>query len=77
MSQSTNTVLPRTAHRPATGRLQGFGKAVVTAADIVSLWLERRRQRRALEALSDHMLSDIGISRADVEHEAEKPFWRG
>ncbi|HYG85835.1 MAG TPA: DUF1127 domain-containing protein [Azospirillum sp.] len=74
---STNTVFSRTTYRPATGMLQVFGKAVMNAADTVAVWQERRRQRRALEALSDHMLSDIGISRADVEHEAEKPFWRG
>lgn len=38
--------------------------------------LERRRSRRQLLTLSDHMLKDIGISRADAVHEAEKPFWR-
>jgi uncharacterized protein YjiS (DUF1127 family) len=26
--------------------------------------------------LSDHMLRDIGISRAEAFGEAEKPFWR-
>jgi uncharacterized protein YjiS (DUF1127 family) len=39
-------------------------------------WLERARQRRHLSELSDHMLKDIGLSRADVEAEAVKPFWR-
>jgi uncharacterized protein YjiS (DUF1127 family) len=39
-------------------------------------WLERARQRRHLLSLSDHMLRDIGLSRADVEGEAGKPFWR-
>jgi uncharacterized protein YjiS (DUF1127 family) len=39
-------------------------------------WLERARQRRHLRMLSDHMLRDIGLSRADVESEAGKPFWR-
>ena len=39
-------------------------------------WIERARQRRHLSELSDHMLKDIGLSRADVEAEAAKPFWR-
>lgn len=39
-------------------------------------WEDRRRQRRALHYLSDAMLKDIGLTRADVENEAAKPFWR-
>ena len=39
-------------------------------------WLERARQRRQLRELGDHMLKDIGLSRADVEAEASKRFWR-
>lgn len=38
--------------------------------------LERIQQRRALARLDDRMLSDIGVSRADVEGELSKPFWR-
>jgi uncharacterized protein YjiS (DUF1127 family) len=38
-------------------------------------WHELARQRRALLALSDHMLKDIGISRAEAEREASRPFW--
>jgi uncharacterized protein YjiS (DUF1127 family) len=39
-------------------------------------WLERARQRRALSELNDHMLRDIGLTRADAWAESEKPFWR-
>lgn len=39
-------------------------------------WLERIRQRRALLALDDWVLKDIGLSRADVMRESDKPFWR-
>jgi uncharacterized protein YjiS (DUF1127 family) len=28
-----------------------------------------------MRQLSDHTLKDIGLSRADVEGEANKPFW--
>jgi uncharacterized protein YjiS (DUF1127 family) len=36
----------------------------------------RRRQRRDLLKLSDHLLDDIGITREQAMEEASKPFWR-
>jgi uncharacterized protein YjiS (DUF1127 family) len=44
--------------------------------ELVLTWVERTRQRRQLALLSPHMLKDIGLSRADVEIEMSKPFWR-
>ncbi|MCW8945121.1 MAG: DUF1127 domain-containing protein [Sedimenticola sp.] len=38
-------------------------------------WHRVSKQRYELMALSDHMLKDIGISRADAEGEASRPFW--
>ena len=62
------------------------GLAQIIASDLVPVldrvveapiaWLERMRERRQLAGLSDDMLKDIGVSRADVEHVVEKPFWR-
>ena len=43
---------------------------------ILELWQERSRQRRQLLELDDRLLKDIGVSRADVEREAYKPFWK-
>ena len=37
-------------------------------------YAEFRRQRRALMALDDHMLKDIGISRAEADRIGEKDF---
>lgn len=47
--------------------------------DVAGWWraaLERRRQRRALGELDDHLLRDIGISREQARCESRVPFWR-
>ncbi len=38
-------------------------------------WQELAAQRRALLRLDDHMLKDIGLTRADAVREADRPFW--
>ena len=43
---------------------------------LLSIWVDRARERRQLYALDDHMLKDIGLTRADVELEIHKHFWR-
>jgi uncharacterized protein YjiS (DUF1127 family) len=50
-------------------------KALERAFDQLSLWQERAHERHQLRMLDDHMLHDVGLSRADVESEARKPFW--
>jgi uncharacterized protein YjiS (DUF1127 family) len=49
--------------------------ASVTAARLLR-WHEVARQRRTLRTLDDRMLKDIGVTRADAEREASRPFWR-
>ncbi len=49
---------------------------VIAASRAMSVWCERARQRRALASLDDRLLSDIGVSRAEADREARKPFWR-
>lgn len=39
-------------------------------------WAARWRQRRALEDLDNHLLRDIGVTRAEADQEARLPFWR-
>lgn len=64
------------------GPVADLGRHVPTARPkrtwiyLMMEWLERSRQRRHLSALDDHMLSDIGLSRADVARECDKPFWQ-
>jgi uncharacterized protein YjiS (DUF1127 family) len=48
----------------------------IRLVDFFALWSERRQQRMTLAAMSDHMLSDIGLNRCHVETEVSKPFWR-
>ena len=42
----------------------------------VAEWRSRARSRHELMMLSDHDLSDIGLTRMDAEHEGDKPFLR-
>lgn len=44
--------------------------------DVLLAWQERARERRHLLSLSDHALKDVGLTRADLEGEAARPFWQ-
>jgi uncharacterized protein YjiS (DUF1127 family) len=52
--------------------LQRFASTVFTT---VLEWQERAHQRYRLAELDDRMLKDIGLTRADVTREVQKPFW--
>lgn len=56
--------------------LTGLGALLVKASDTLLDWQDRARQRHRLGEMDDHLLRDIGLSRADLEHETAKPFWR-
>ena len=49
---------------------------LLAATQILFIFLERNSQRKALGALDDRRLKDIGISRTAAAQEADKPFWR-
>jgi uncharacterized protein YjiS (DUF1127 family) len=66
--QSHIGVLPR---RPC-----GIALALRHAARLIATWSERARQRRALAALDDHQLRDLGLTRSDAFRESSRPFWR-
>jgi uncharacterized protein YjiS (DUF1127 family) len=70
LGASYATLAGRTRHRPAVRALW------TELVEMLLTWVERSRERRHLGLLSPHMLKDIGISRADVEIEMSKPFWR-
>ena len=84
------TVFPQTissssfAGAGQVARLRELGAAAIAAVDSATApvvtqlftWVQRARDRQTLLRLDEHMLHDIGLSRADVDHEASKPFWR-
>jgi len=43
---------------------------------LIGEWRRRSRSRRALAAMCDRSLRDIGVTRYDAYREARKPFWR-
>jgi uncharacterized protein YjiS (DUF1127 family) len=56
--------------------LKGLSALIVKVTDTVLDWQDRACQRRRLGEMDDHLLRDIGLSRADLEYESSKPFWR-
>lgn len=55
---------------------EGMLEALARLFEPVLIWQERDTQRRALAEMDARMRRDLGLSRADVEGEARKPFWR-
>ncbi len=56
--------------------LRRLGDHLGRGLDQLLLCAERAGQRHRLGELNDHMLRDIGLSRADVMAETTKPFWQ-
>jgi uncharacterized protein YjiS (DUF1127 family) len=48
---------------------------VFAVAVQVMTWETRYRTRKSLRDLDDHVLKDIGLSRAEAQKEAARPFW--
>ncbi len=61
---------------PVKGFWQQFGLLLQRLGARVSRWAQLAEQRRQLRELDDHMLKDIGLSRADVDRIAgHRYFW--
>jgi uncharacterized protein YjiS (DUF1127 family) len=61
----------------ASTRVAAFLSVARRMTHMVWVWRSRAETRRAMSMLSDHVLRDIGLTRADVDREVMKPFWRG
>ncbi len=42
----------------------------------LDIWVQRATHRNQLSMLDDRLLHDIGLTRADADKEAKKPFWK-
>ena len=85
MFASTQPLLGHSARRQMAAEATGlhssrFWQVVGTwlgrAAALALVWHERVNGRRDLMRLDDHVLVDIGLTRAEAEAEWRKPFWR-
>jgi uncharacterized protein YjiS (DUF1127 family) len=64
--------LPLSAPAVARRRMMGGG---LSWENIRAAW-RRYRSRQRIAELDGHILKDIGVTFAEAEHEANKPFWR-
>jgi uncharacterized protein YjiS (DUF1127 family) len=65
-------------HSHTTLQMPGLLPRIVEAAgDTFRLWRRRARERAELARWEDRDLRDAGISRAAIQVELAKPFWRG
>lgn len=69
----TSTASVSTQHK--TWLARAFG-TIGYALETLARWQAVRFEREHLASFDDRMLQDIGLSRADVEREYRKPFWR-
>ena len=60
----------RQQHGPAQ-----FGRRISQLFLKIEQALQVRRERRLLAGLSDGMLKDVGLSRADVQRESGRALW--
>jgi uncharacterized protein YjiS (DUF1127 family) len=69
----------QTRHAPTLPFAIAFGTPLGALSNLASLgavWRRRIHTRRDLARMDRHLLSDIGLTEADVLAEAAKPFWR-
>ena len=60
----------------STHPLPPLSRLLLSLTLVAVTWEMRRRTRRDLRRLTDHMLRDIGLEPFVALQEAAKPFWR-
>lgn len=71
MNQNGSAALSAKQSAPST-----IGALLGDATNVINLWRWRRRDRRAIGRLDDHMLRDIGLNRVAAEQIAARAFWK-
>ena len=56
--------------------VQRIEAAAIKVRKTLAVWVSRTAERRHLAELNDHMLKDIGLTRAEVAVEINKYFWQ-
>lgn len=75
--------MAQTAHAPLLAYLDTqrplpvMANIALRTAVVLVKWSERRRTRKALAQLDDHMLQDVGLERHVAYAEARRMFWQG
>ncbi len=69
-SQKGYVLVLKTLPREAT-----LKRAWYAVAAQITRWYALHRERRQMMTLSDAGLKDLGLTRADIYGEAERPFW--
>ena len=72
LNTATHGAITRTTH----GLRYRIGTTFGHLLDQLLTWQQRHSERRYLLTLDERMLKDIGLSQADIEQEAAKPFWQ-
>ena len=81
MSLETSAQVEPQPFRPTTegwSARRAFGPALHIGSRgfaTLMIWYDVAQERRSLRSMSDEMLEDIGISRADAMREAGRRFW--
>lgn len=72
---SISTTGARSAE-PGRSRSSPAGALLLAVIGKLVEWQYSVREREQLAALSDAALSDVGLTRADIQAELQKPRWR-
>jgi len=68
----SSLILARSGSRQGSAQ---FGRRISQVFLAIELALQVRRERRMLAGMSDGMLKDIGLTRADVHRETGRALW--
>ncbi|MEP1538369.1 MAG: DUF1127 domain-containing protein [Paracoccaceae bacterium] len=71
----TQAHIPANLHYLASRNLTPTVSFFLMVAVLVAKWQETRRTRRALSALDDHILKDIGLTQHQARQESQRCFW--